>query len=74
MNPIKAARIKAGYASAKKASQALGIDQGHYSRIEAGKVKPSHTTLLKIAPAFGATAGQLLGLEPIEPADTPAAS
>lgn len=74
MNPIKAARIKAGYKSAHKASQALGFEQGHYSRLEAGKIKPGHTTLLKLATAYGVTAGQLVGLEPIETPDTPAAS
>ena len=74
MNPIKAARLRAGYESANKASKAAGIDQGTYSRLESGKRQPSRTVILKLASVFGATAGQLLGIEPIEPADTPAAS
>lgn len=66
MNPIKAARIRAGYRFASEACRALEIDQGHYSRLESGKKLVTRARLIQLSKVFGVTAGQLLGLEPLE--------
>ena len=65
MNPIKAARLGAGYQTANAARKDLGIDQGCYCRLENGKQGLSLTMLTKLTKAYGVTAGQLLGLEPL---------
>lgn len=76
-NPIKKARIRAGFPSANQASTALGIGQALYNKYENGLRNPGGKNLVRLAAAFGCRVDHLLGVEPLpaaKPRRTKAAS
>ncbi|MNT98060.1 Helix-turn-helix domain protein [compost metagenome] len=65
MTPYKAARIAAGIPSQRQAAIRLGMDLSQYRKYEEGQHKPGEEMIRRMVHAFGLTAGQILGLEPL---------
>ena len=61
----KVARIAAGIPSQRQAAAKLGVDLAQYRKWEEGDNKPGPEKIKAMAKAFGLTAGQILGLEPL---------
>lgn len=64
--PVKQARISRGL-SQKVAAEAIGFDQGGWSRIERGQQAPAPEMVYRIAALLGLTADDVL--QPFKPAD-----
>jgi DNA-binding XRE family transcriptional regulator len=62
--PLRSARLKTGQ-SQDQVAKALGIDQGHYCRIEHGQICPAPALARRIAAHFG---DRITALEILDPA------
>lgn len=61
MNPLKAARLKAGFISRGDAAKALGFDLSLMGRWERGVHSPSLEALIKMADLYQVSLDELVG-------------
>jgi transcriptional regulator with XRE-family HTH domain len=54
-NPLVAMQIKAGYSSAEKLAEALGISRVHVAQIFSGKSAPGWSLMAKMTATLGVT-------------------
>lgn len=59
---LKKARLRAGYATQKAASDALGVERTRYLKWEGGVYSPPLDVLVKMCRLFNVSADYLLGL------------